>query len=243
MTRDFEKLFRKSRIYVDSPEEVPDQYQVQTSDNGAIYYETDSSPEYENVYDDMADDELQDMYDYAIDELYDEEVASSVAEEMEERGLESPVPDTEDMSDFGKQAEVEEGLTWSETVRIDEVDRDEGEVTMMDHLSGSTWVEDIEDVENKLELLPEQEHNWVYDLVAGHYAEMEPEDVHEVLHEAVGMEVDRQDVAAGESKDKRRVYVGKESEVPSGHDVHKEDGDIFYYKREPQSRDKFIEEN
>jgi len=63
-----------------------------------------------------------------------------------------------------------------------------------------------------------------------------------VLHEAVGMEVDRQDVAAGESK-ASRVYVGSESEVPAGHDVHKEDGELFYYKREPKSRDKFIEEN
>jgi len=239
MTRDYKFRIGKSKVYVDSPEEVPDQYQVQTSDNGVIYYETESSPEYENVWDDMSDDELEDVYDYALNEIGDEETADSVAQEMEDRGLESPIPDFEDM---GKQAEIREGLTWQETVRIDEVDMDEGEVTMMDHLSGSTWVEDVEDVENKLELLPEQDHDWVYDLVAGHYAEMEPEDVHEVLHEAVGMEVDRQDVAAGESK-AQRVYVGKESEVPAGHDVHKEDGNIFYYKREPEYRDKFIEEN
>ena len=33
--------FGKSRIYVDSPEDVPDQYEAQTSNRGAVYYETD----------------------------------------------------------------------------------------------------------------------------------------------------------------------------------------------------------
>jgi len=32
--------FHKSRVYVDSPEDVPDQYEAQTSDRGAVFYET-----------------------------------------------------------------------------------------------------------------------------------------------------------------------------------------------------------
>ena len=31
----------KSRVYVDSPEDVPDQYEDQTSERGAVYYDTD----------------------------------------------------------------------------------------------------------------------------------------------------------------------------------------------------------
>ncbi len=33
----------KSRVYVDSEEDVPDQYTPRTSDSGAVYYETDES--------------------------------------------------------------------------------------------------------------------------------------------------------------------------------------------------------
>lgn len=229
-----------SRVYIGNPQDVPQQLDVMEDESG-MYYEVDS------ITDDLGElteDALEEFIDYfqSNQETYesagqsDDNLRQDIEDSITEVEQELMTRNTE------KQAEIREGLTWQETVRIDEVDMDEGEVTMMDQLSGSTWVEDVEDVENKLELLPEQDHDWVYELVAGHYAEMEPEDVHEVLHEEVGMEVDRQDVAAGENK-AQRVYVGKESEVPAGHEVHKEDGNIFYYKREPEYRDKFIEEN
>jgi len=40
------EAFDKNRIYVDSEEDVPDQYTPQTSDRGAVYYETDDGGDF-----------------------------------------------------------------------------------------------------------------------------------------------------------------------------------------------------
>ena len=74
----------KSRVYVDSPEDVPDQYEVQTSERGAVYYETDGGSGGGVTEDDVVD---------AAGRM--EEVAS-VAEDFNTPGLEE-VEDAESL--------------------------------------------------------------------------------------------------------------------------------------------------
>jgi hypothetical protein len=68
----------KSRIYVDSPEEVPDQYTPQTSDSGAVYYETDGSGGGGGTIDEPEDvvDEAQDVLDEIESEFPENEEAA-----------------------------------------------------------------------------------------------------------------------------------------------------------------------
>lgn len=87
-----------------------------------------------------------------------------------------------------KDYELREGLSWTEEVMVTEIDEETGMVEMTDTLTGSEWQEEVEDVEAKLEVLESKDHEWLYDMVAGEYASLEDEDVHEVLHEAAGID-------------------------------------------------------
>jgi len=92
-----------------------------------------------------------------------------------------------DKSVAEKQVEVQEGLSWSEEVEIVEVDEENGMVRMRDRLTGSEWNEDMADVQEKLDMLEDRDHEWLYDLVSEQYATMEPQDVSDLLHDAEGI--------------------------------------------------------
>ncbi len=91
--------------------------------------------------------------------------------------------------DFDKQEEVTEGLTWNEHVMVVDVDREEGMATLVDTEGSSEWEEPLESVEAKLEQLEANEdHEWMYELVAGEYPSLEAEDVMEMVHDAAGID-------------------------------------------------------
>lgn len=67
----FSDVRSKSRIYVDSEEDVPDEYTPQTSDRGAVFYETDSGGSESSSPDDdldEGDEILSGDYDQVIEE-------------------------------------------------------------------------------------------------------------------------------------------------------------------------------
>jgi hypothetical protein len=88
----------------------------------------------------------------------------------------------------GKEYELREGLTWTENVMVTDIDEESGMVTMVDTEGASEWQEPIDEVEAKLESLETREHDWMYELIAGEYASLEEDEVHEVLHEAAGID-------------------------------------------------------
>ena len=75
----------KSRIYVDSPEDVPDQYEAQTSERGAVFYETDES---------SGGSEPSDVSLEPGDEILSPEYGDVIREEIEEGNV-----DLEDLTE------------------------------------------------------------------------------------------------------------------------------------------------
>ena len=131
---------RMQRVYVNSEDEVPDEYVPMRDDNGDLYYVRD-------------------------DEMFIDSGRTSQ-----------------------KEYELREGLSWTERVMVTDIDEDEGVVTMVDTEGPSEWEEDIEDVEAKLKTIEAVDHDWMYELIAGEYASLDEEEVHEALHDAAGLD-------------------------------------------------------
>lgn len=102
----------KNRIYVDSEEDVPDQYTAQTSDRGAVYYETDSgsgggSESVDDVLEDEFGSEVADEYQQRVNDGMDERDAA--VETLVDVGLASEDSEAEEMLDY-----MEENLNSSD---------------------------------------------------------------------------------------------------------------------------------
>lgn len=78
--------------------------------------------------------------------------------------------------------EPEVGLSWGETVEIEEIDEDGESVTLSDNLQGTTWTEPLSEVEEKLNILEERDHPWLYDMIEQEYADLDREQAQDLLH-------------------------------------------------------------
>ena len=164
------------RVYVNSEDEVPEGYQAMRDDVGDLYYEVRDAPHIDSgrtsksrIYVDSPED---------VSEKY---------ESQEDDGKEDK------NKSLNKEYELEEGLTWTERVMVTDIDEESGMVTMVDTEGPSEWQDDMDDVEAKLEQLETREHDWMYELIAGEYASLEENEVHDVLHDAAGLEKQDED--------------------------------------------------
>jgi hypothetical protein len=231
-----DKSARKRRVYVDHPSEVPDEYMHTVSTgrtSDVIYYEPEErgsgSSRSGSVVDDLAGavrDLLEDDGDRLRDEVGlgedpDREQMEEIAEELMEEQAELM---RAKMSKFlAKEFELDEGLTWTEQVEVVDVDMQDEEVTMRDTLNESEWVETIEQIEEKLEMLADRDHEWLYQLVADDYANMQPQDVHETLHQAAGLETEQ---IEAEDESGRTVVVAEKADVPDQYTDTISEGDV-----------------
>lgn len=213
----------KRRVYIDDPDEVPDDrmHTVQTGSRpDVLYYETEESNDSSragSVVEDLAGavrEYLEDDTDRLRDEIGlgedpEREDMEELAEELMEEQAELV---RAKMSKFlAKEFELDEGLTWTEQVEVVDVDMQDEEVTMQDTLNESQWTETIQEVEEKLEMLADREHEWLYQLVADDYANMQPQDVHETLHQAAGLETEQ---IEAEDTSERSIVVSEKGDVP-----------------------------
>lgn len=76
--------------------------------------------------------------------------------------------------------DVDVGLNWDSSVEVTEVDGDT--VMMEESLTGSTWQEDRENVADYLEEIEERDHEYLYDMIAGQYSDLDAEDAEDILH-------------------------------------------------------------
>lgn len=92
------------------------------------------------------------------------------------------------------KAQAEVGLTWGEIVEIVEVNEDVGTVTMMDQATESTWQESIAEVEDKIEEIIDNEHDYVYEIVARQYPDLQEDEIQDLLHSS-------DDIVSGEQQE------------------------------------------
>ena len=111
----------KSRIYVDSPEDVPDQYEAQIGERGAVYYETDGSRGSGSFDVSEADRAVTTSLGPAIEEG----LSIDQAEEISERFIDD-LPEDPDVSDIDRAITtamtpaIEAGVSMSTVVEVAE---------------------------------------------------------------------------------------------------------------------------
>lgn len=110
------------------------------------------------------------------------ELAEQIMREADkpETDVENPV---DGLSLSVDKQDVVEGLSWGETVTVESVDPEVGEVVLSDDIADSTWREPLDVVEQKLEQVIDGDHGWLYDMIEREYPEVDASAAHEVLHE------------------------------------------------------------
>lgn len=141
LTNALNKYTEKTRIYVDDPDDVPDQYEVQEGSRGGYYYETDGGSSDDSDGDDDVEDrelpssdvEVEQEVNRVMDEhdVDPDAIGDKVFTEMNPETVEAGEPEQEFINEYWDQ--MQEAITeefgeenWE--VFEDEVDYQAGEL-------------------------------------------------------------------------------------------------------------------
>ena len=218
-----------SRVFIDNASESSHEQMVRKTADGRLYHQP-SDRDSEEILDTMVDILVRSILPplEEIPEAPSEDRIKAAAKHRARQYLDSWV-NTGVIDKLFWKIEPVEGYTWSEMVEIVDVDEENGEVTMEDHITQSQWTETMEEAEQKLESVRSRAHDLIYDIVAGQYFTLDPEEVQTLLHDAEGIDSDGNMI---ENMHIQRIYVADEEQVPDAYDVQEDENGDLYYERD-----------
>ncbi len=136
---------------------------------------------------------------------------------------------------------LREGLSWTEGVVVLSDNPDTGKVVMKDTLTGMTWTESREKIQEKLDMLEGENHEWLYELVSGEYPTLDAEDAERTLHREARIidnreETDTQadagmvDEPDGAKRASRTVIVAEKEAAPVDMTLREREDGLYEYE-------------